>query len=402
MSQLARQAGFKPSQIEASDISFMSTVFGYAVMEKSLEDLEIEFVDVPELDDLDLADHASVLWGMNYCRLLAAASANYRAEQMTRAALLEREEQIANLQEQIERARQSLQGFSYRPLDLFDHLAEIAGDPKAVTVIVPPTETLTHGQLYTVDDKIRWKEPGCTTFDPGTGIHDLMALGQKSKALMLVYAEFPAGQAVGEPVMVEEGTRYTDGELWSAYLLCNRADEVLDMMGGFGLKRGAYARIDEARFPIPPDDYLPTPDSRLELKVMPGGMATYFRLLWQPGLGVLRGQSGDALAVFLDGYLVGVLRYDYRPDEVALTMMASLPAGRFQYDRLVFLVAMNRLTVSSGMRSGRLCQAESLTIRHMRGRPEEVPFDDSPFNKVIRRWLSWNMLDIPAWIFNKQ
>jgi len=42
MSHLAVQSGFKPEQIEASDVSMFTSIMGYAITGKSLEELEIQ------------------------------------------------------------------------------------------------------------------------------------------------------------------------------------------------------------------------------------------------------------------------------------------------------------------------------------------------------------------------
>jgi len=42
MSHLAVQAGFKPEQIEASDVTMFSSIMGYAFMDKPLDDLNIK------------------------------------------------------------------------------------------------------------------------------------------------------------------------------------------------------------------------------------------------------------------------------------------------------------------------------------------------------------------------
>ena len=41
MSHIAAQCGYKPSEIEASDVSMFTSIMGYAITGKSLEELEI-------------------------------------------------------------------------------------------------------------------------------------------------------------------------------------------------------------------------------------------------------------------------------------------------------------------------------------------------------------------------
>jgi len=59
MANLAVQNGFKPEQIETSDVNMMSTVLGYAITGQSLEPLEIH---AQGFSDEELLDPATALY----------------------------------------------------------------------------------------------------------------------------------------------------------------------------------------------------------------------------------------------------------------------------------------------------------------------------------------------------
>ena len=65
MANLAVQNGFKPEQIETSDVNMMSTVLGYAITGQSLEPLEIH---AQGFSDEELLDPATALYAQLYLR----------------------------------------------------------------------------------------------------------------------------------------------------------------------------------------------------------------------------------------------------------------------------------------------------------------------------------------------
>ena len=65
MSNLAIQNGYKPEQIETSDVSMMSSVMGYAITGKPLDELEIH---AQGFSDEELLDPAVALYAQMYLR----------------------------------------------------------------------------------------------------------------------------------------------------------------------------------------------------------------------------------------------------------------------------------------------------------------------------------------------
>lgn len=74
MSNLAIQNGYKPEQIETSDVSMMSSVMGYAITGKPLDELEIH---AQGFSDEELLDPAVALYAQMYLRTSKTAGNEY-------------------------------------------------------------------------------------------------------------------------------------------------------------------------------------------------------------------------------------------------------------------------------------------------------------------------------------
>ena len=134
MANLAVQNGFKPEQIETSDVNMMSTVLGYAITGQSLEPLEIH---AQGFSDEELLDPATALYAQLYLRTSKNAGNDYFYQILTDLRL-RREEHIESINRQIEVIKNLLGGMSYRPLDMWEHLKEVLDDPHALVIANPP------------------------------------------------------------------------------------------------------------------------------------------------------------------------------------------------------------------------------------------------------------------------
>ena len=109
MANLAVQNGFKPEQIETSDVNMMSTVLGYAITGQSLEPLEIH---AQGFSDEELLDPATALYAQLYLRTSKNAGNDYFYQILTDLRL-RREEHIESINRQIEVIKNLLGGMSY-------------------------------------------------------------------------------------------------------------------------------------------------------------------------------------------------------------------------------------------------------------------------------------------------
>lgn len=181
MANLAVQNGFKPEQIETSDVNMMSTVLGYAITGQSLEPLEIH---AQGFSDEELLDPATALYAQLYLRTSKNAGNDYFYQILTDLRL-RREEHIESINRQIEVIRNLLGGMSYRPLDMWEHLKEVLDDPHALVIANPPTYFSGYEKFYDTQGKMTWKEPPYELFDPETGHQQFYDLCMNAKALVM-------------------------------------------------------------------------------------------------------------------------------------------------------------------------------------------------------------------------
>ena len=155
MSHLAAQVGYSGSQIEASDVSMFTSIMGYAIMGKTLEELEIK---AEGFTDEELCDPATALYAQLVLRTAKQAGKDYFYN-----ILLDlqhrRTEHIKSLNEQLDRARSALKGMNYRALDMWEHLDECIDDPHTLIIANPPTYTAGFEKWYDTGGKMTWKEP---------------------------------------------------------------------------------------------------------------------------------------------------------------------------------------------------------------------------------------------------
>lgn len=224
MANLAVQNGFKPEQIETSDVNMMSTVLGYAITGQSLEPLEIH---AQGFSDEELLDPATALYAQLYLRTSKNAGNDYFYQILTDLRL-RREEHIESINRQIEVIKNLLGGMSYRPLDMWEHLKEVLDDPHALVIANPPTYFSGYEKFYDTQGKMTWKEPPYELFDPETGHQQFYDLCMDAKALVICYQEKRVGEAVGYTIYARSGTR---ADL-NAYITTNREEEATALANG--------------------------------------------------------------------------------------------------------------------------------------------------------------------------
>ena len=144
MSHLAVQSGFKPFQIDASDVSMFSSIMGYAITGQSLEELCLH---AKGFSDDELLDPATALYAWKYLSTAKNAGKDYFYNYLIDLEQ-RRETHIQTLREQIERAKSILGGMRYRALDMWKHIEEVLNDPHALMIANPPTYTAGFEKYY--------------------------------------------------------------------------------------------------------------------------------------------------------------------------------------------------------------------------------------------------------------
>jgi|GEM_PF-490928 len=272
MANLAVQNGFKPEQIETSDVNMMSTVLGYAITGQSLEPLEIH---AQGFSDEELLDPATALYAQLYLRTSKNAGNDYFYQILTDLRL-RREEHIESINRQIEVIKNLLGGMSYRPLDMWEHLKEVLDDPHALVIANPPTYFSGYEKFYDTQGKMTWKEPPYELFDPETGHQQFYDLCMDAKALVICYQEKRVGEAVGYTIYARSGTR---ADL-NAYITTNREEEATALANGKKIKRPAESKLQPLDCSMLPRDYVIREDSKVQVIPIKSAEAQYYRELW--------------------------------------------------------------------------------------------------------------------------
>lgn len=296
MANLAIQSGFKPEQIETSDVNMMTSVMGYAITGQSLEPLQIH---AQGFSDEELLDPAVALYAQIYLRTSKSAGNEY-FHNILRDLHDRREEHIESIRRQLEATKSLLGGMSYRPLDMWDHLREVKDDPHTIIVANPPTYFAGYEKFYDTQGKMTWKEPHYGMFDPETGHQQLYDMMMDAPALLLCYQEKRAGEAVGHTIFARSGTR---ADL-NSYITTNREEEAVALAKGKKIKRPQEGKLEPLKCSMLPLDYEITEDSDIRIIQIAGANAQYYRMLWTHNF--VGSQATYNRAVLIDGYVAAV------------------------------------------------------------------------------------------------
>ena len=308
MSHLAVQAGFKPSQIEASDVSMMTSILGYAVQGKTLDDFEIK---AKGFDEKELQEPAMALYAQIYLRTVKNAGKEYFYN-MLMDLKYRKDEHINNIKGQLLRAHDILYGISYRPLDMWKHMEEVLDNPKAVVIANPPTYLAGYEKFYDTAGNMTWREPKYEMFAPKRDYVRLMQMCKDAKCLLLCYQESVPGKTAGEPIFARYGVR--NGV--NAYIISNRPDEAKELAEGKKIARPNESKLSCLDCSMLPRDYEITEKTKVQLCQIERMEAQYYRQLWTHNF---VGSSAPVnIAVLIDGKIAGV----FGVDKSALTMGA--------------------------------------------------------------------------------
>lgn len=343
MSHLAVQAGFKTSQIEASDVSMFTSIMGYAITGQSLEELELRAIG---FSNEELLDPAVALYAWKYLNMAKNAEKDYFYNYMVDMEE-RREEHISFLREQLTRAKQILGGMSYRPFDMWKHIDEVLGDPHALVIANPPTYLAGFEKYYDTGGSMTWKEPEYSMFDPKTGLKQFMDLVKEAKCLVLCYEENSPGATAGVPVFARYGVR--NGI--NVYLTTNRPEEAEALAEGKKIDRPKESTLLPLDCPILPIDYDIQETSEIKVYKIEAKSAQYYRKLWTHNF--TGSQAPINMALFIDKHLACVFGLDKSAltmgafgvrisDSVFLMYGMTVPHQSYRLNRLLTMIAQNR------------------------------------------------------------
>ena len=365
MSHLAIQAGFKPEQIETSDVTMFSSIMGYAMMGKPLDDLEIEATGFTKEE---LLDPATALYALMYLKTMMTAGRDFFFA-MLKDLELRREEHIQKINEQLERANKMLKGFSYRPLDMFEHIDEVFNDEKTIIIANPPTYTAGFEKWYGTGGNMTWKEPSYGIFDPKTGLTDLMDLMSRSKALIICYEENEVKKMAGKAIF----TRYGVRKGFNVYLTTNREEEAEALANGKMVVRSNESKMSPLDCSTLPTDYVITEKSKIEFMQVEPQYCQYYRGIWTHNF--VGGQAQVNVVLLIDRYVAGVFGYQIAIGAMILKDLlimfgVTIPHVNYRMSRLLTMIACNRETLKTCLTDYQITRLNGIQTTQMTKHPE--------------------------------
>ncbi|MFV0536807.1 MAG: hypothetical protein ACK5M3_05465 [Dysgonomonas sp.] len=365
MSHLAIQAGFKPEQIQASDVTMFSSVMGYALMDKPLNDLEIKATG---FSDEELLDPATALYALMYLKTMMTAGSDFFYA-MLKDLELRREEHINKIQEQLDRGKALLKGFSYRPLDMFDHIEEVIDDEKAVIIANPPTYTAGFEKWYGTGGNMTWKEPEYRIFDPKTGLTDLFEVMNRSKALIVCYEENETKKMAGKAIFSRYGVR----KGINVYLTTNHEEKAEALANGKLIVRPNESKMSPLDCSTLPTDYEITENSKIEFMQVEPQYCQYYRGIWTHNF--VGGQAQVNVVMLIDRYVAGVFGYQLAIGAMVLKDLLimfgiTVPMKNYRLGRLLTMLACNRQTLKALLTDYQISRLQGIQTTQITKYPE--------------------------------
>ena len=344
MSHLAVQAGFKPNQIEASDVSMFTSIMGYAITGQSLAELNLH---AKGFGDEELLNPAVALYAWKYLNIAKNAGKdyfyNYLIDMEQR-----RDVHIKALSEQLDSAKKILGGMNYRALDMWKHIDEVLDDPHALVIANPPTYLAGFEKYYDTCGSMTWKEPEYGIFNPANGLKELMEKVKNAESLVICYEENEPYKTAGNPVFARYGVR----KGINVYLTSNRPDEASFLSKGKKIARQNEQEIFPLDCATLPLDYEITDSTKVQVFKIGSKPAQYYRKLWTHNfIGSFAQQN---FGVFIDEKIAGVFGINKESlhmgvhgngqplDSVFLMYGMTIPHRFFRLNKLITMLAQNR------------------------------------------------------------
>lgn len=303
-SMVAADAGWKPGQMESSDVTLYSSIVGTALSGGDLASLGMrldgDLVELPDTDQLTRA--AFLLWVQLRARMEARPDVEYWrniCHDLTARAKAHQEAirgQLAKLQDR-------LGGIKYQPSDMWDHIPEVMDDPHAIVLAAPPSYPAGFEVFFNTAGRLTWDEPPYDMFDPADGFDRLADLMRDAPALLICLQECqPKTYSLPRPVFA---TPIGMGR--HTYVITNRPDEIFAITGGPHVVPRRMGEIAPSTHPPLPVDYDLRTDAKVEMVAVKAQVADYYRDIWLHRLAATPGAYN--VLVTIDGYVACVIGY---------------------------------------------------------------------------------------------
>ena len=345
VSILATETGWKPSEIEASDVTLYSSVLGYLCGGRDLSELNVQLDGEPlELEGSPERQAAIILYTDMKVRMEKKDHIPYWAD-LVEDLEVRADEHLTDIENQLKTTRARLGGLDYQPLDLWDHIEQVANDPKAVISCNPPSYTSGYETFFDTGGRITWSEPDYRVFDPAVGYDELMEYAKDKPALFLFYYEDLEPGTYPDPLFVRP-----KGMQKRSYVLSNRPEEITAINGGPKIAPRPGSGIEKAEDrPILPLNYEITEESVIQGFPVDTKEADYYRAIWMHKFKTSGGSYN--ILYTIDGYAAGIVGYALDPLTRPLgppTFLALLrfafgaPHNLFRTTRLITMMSLRK------------------------------------------------------------
>lgn len=332
MPRCAIEAGWKPEQIWASDVSLFSDMLGYLFSGQLHSTIEYTMSDALEErwstltkahKPTDILRTAFVLWGMKYVQLSKIAYQRAQAYDLD----VHMEQHVLKLQAQIERVMPIYGGIHYEHRDLRELLA-VDYAPTDVVGINPPAYTNGYTKMFDFTGDIDF-DPNVPEFVWSKEYHPSYFASKESPAPFLWYRyQNTKGLPSTDVVFAKEYNTVRQD-----YWLFTKPE----ILGGFEFK-GAIVPMSRKRLApyraptFGPDDEI-RPDSEIRFVQVPKEVALYYRDLWAHKLGNTAAEQ--YILMLVDGKVFSTLGimlgdvYRLRSDKVFENYGFTAPSTRY-------------------------------------------------------------------------
>lgn len=349
ISLIGREVGYPVELISASDICLYSSVLGALATDTPLASLGVTYGGAIVEGPADLPyDHAAIiLWTQLLARLRAKPDVEYWHELI--ADLYDRRmAHIGSIKTMLQGIVPQIRGINYQARDLVSHVLESSQDEGAITVVMAPTYKGGFERFFNTGGLLDWNEPEYDTFDPDAGPGLLLGVTENRPGLVIVCQRAGSGEAAHDQPIYARAL----GQGMSFYLMANRPEEVMDLMGGpMIMPRGStgdYEPMDYEMLGF--EEELP---ENAEISVVRIGKnhASYYRQLWMHR--IVTGETALSFAAIVNGRIVGVggisfdtmqmpLKGAVYADAPMIRYAVGAPHKTYRFGRLMTMLCLSR------------------------------------------------------------
>jgi hypothetical protein len=328
LAKVALDAGVKPENIIAGDISIYSTTIGNAIMEKDWK-LKLKPFAAETYDWLNgyltdpISKAASVLFMIRILQYVRKNQNTYLRD-LQRELVFSRQTYIDQLREQLIQIRDMLKGLHYHAQDMWVTMEQYRSEKNTALLVNPPRYDGGYDRMFAgVDEVFEWQEPDYKMFREKDYAPLMDLLGSSDAYTAMYYAtqgEDPAPQWGGEWRSVfadKPGNKRIAAINW---IIANR-QVIPSKMTCAGWDMG------ESKYPLFNKEI--KPDTTLLAMTVEKTVGDYYRDLF---IHKLPGSVTEKyVALFLDGYLFAVVGL-----HMADLRMGSKKKGTMQRGSITF------------------------------------------------------------------